>query len=207
MKSAEKVQLRNDFYKEAYRNSVLISTCLVVIVVASIIANIYFFTNKEAPKYFYVDNQGRVVQASPVSEPYVSQDFLLNWATKAASKSFTLNAKDYRDQIQELRAFFTDEGYAQFQNSLDVSKQLEFITANSLMTGAVPLSVPVIVNEGVVNGFYAWKVRFPMRVTYTSGKQTLDKTFALTMVIVRRPTTESYYGIGINQFIFREGNQ
>lgn len=170
----------------------------------SLLGNAYQYLKAPESRYFYVDREGRVIPAAPLNIPYVSQDFILNWASKAVAKSFTLNSRDYREQLTEIKEYFTDAGYEEFTRSLQDSKQLEFILSKALVVGAVPMSVPVIENEAILQGSYAWRVSVPVRVTYSAGKESSDKLFRVVIVIVRRPTHENPYGIGINQYLMKD---
>lgn len=200
----EKVTERNDFYRDSFRSMVSVTAGALAICAVSLVGNIYLYSKEPESRYFYVDREGRVIPAAPLNIPYVSQDFILNWASKAVSKAFTLNSRDYREQLTEIKDYFTDIGYEEFTRTLSESGQLNFILSKALVVGAVPQSVPVIENEAILQGSYAWKIRVPVRVTYSAGKESSDKTFMITIVIVRRPTHENPYGIGINQFLMKD---
>jgi len=48
-------------------------------------------------------------------------------------------------------------------------------------------------------------MQIPMAVSYQSGTELIPQKIVITMLVTRVPTTESAKGIGIAQFIVREG--
>ncbi len=65
----------------------------------------------------------------------------------------------------------------------------------------MPTSAPVLINQGLVQGRYAWKLSMPLLVTYQSSERTVPQNLMVEIVVVRQPETEHPRGLGIAQLI------
>ena len=74
------------------------------------------------------------------------------------------------------------------------------MVASSVATGA-----PVILDQGVINGRYAWKVQMPLLVTYQSSTEQIQQSLIITMVVSRVPTVDMPRGIAIVSFVAATG--
>ena len=97
--------------------------------------------------------------------------------------------------------FFTAEGWDQFINALASSNNLEAVKAKKLVVSAVATSAPVILQKGILNGRYAWRIQMPMLVTYQSASEFSQQHMTVTMLVSRVDTLNSPRGIGIAQFV------
>ena len=75
------------------------------------------------------------------------------------------------------------------------------VKAKKLIVSAVATKAPVILQKGLLNGVYAWRVQMPLLVTYQSANEFSQQNNVVTILISRVPTLNSPRGIGIAQFI------
>ncbi|KTC91031.1 type IVB secretion system apparatus protein IcmL/DotI [Fluoribacter dumoffii] len=195
------VALRNKFYKDSQRKIIL--ALLVALVVNIILAAllVYMITHPPAPKYFATSINGRITPLFPLNEPNQSDPAVLQWANQAAIAAFSYNFVNYRDELQAASGFFTPEGWDQFLNALQQSNNLDAVKAKKLIVSAVATRAPIILQKGVLNGNFSWRVQMPILVTYQSASEFTQQNNVVTMLITRISTLNSPRGIGISQFV------
>jgi len=134
----------------------------------------------------------------------------LQWANQAAIASFTYNFVNFRDELQASSGFFTAEGWDQFLTALQQSNILDAVKAKKLIVSAVATRAPIILQKGILNGVYFWRVQMPILVTYQSASEFTQQNnvvtmlitrVVVTMLITRVSTLNSPRGIGIAQFV------
>lgn len=195
------VTLRNKFYKDSQRKVMLaLSIALILnIILASTL--VYILTHPPEPKYFATSINGRITPLFPLNQPNQSDSAVLQWANQAAIASFTYNFVNYRDELQASSGFFTAEGWDQFLNALQQSNNLDAVKAKKLIVSAVATRAPIILQKGVLNDSYSWRVQMPILVTYQSASEFTQQNNVVTMLIMRVSTLNSPRGIGISQFV------
>jgi intracellular multiplication protein IcmL len=195
------VTLRNNFYRDGQRKMILI---LLVSMLANFLLAamlIYMITHPPAPKYFATSINGRITPLFPLNEPNQSDSAVLQWANQAAIAAFTYNFVNYRTELQASSGFFTSDGWDQFLTALQQSNNLDAVKAKKLIVSAVATRAPIILQKGILNGRYAWRVQMPILVTYQSASEFSQQNNVVTMLITRVSTLNSPRGIGISQFV------
>lgn len=195
------VTLRNQFYKDSQRKVIL---ALLIAILVNLVLGfmiMYIITHPPAPKYFATSINGRITPLFPLNEPNQSDSAVLQWANQAAIAAFTYNFVNYRDELQSSSGFFTAAGWDQFLNALQQSNNLDAVKAKKLIVSAVATRAPIILQKGLLNGSYAWRVQMPILVTYQSASEFTQQNNVVTMLITRVSTLNSPRGIGISQFV------
>jgi len=195
------VTLRNKFYKDSQRK-------VLIALIISVLANffigsllVYLMTHPPQPKYFATSINGRITPLYPLNEPNQSDSAVLQWANQAAIAAFSYNFVNYRSELQASSGFFTPKGWQQFLNALQQSNNLDAVKAKKLIVSAVATRAPIILEKGVLNGRYSWRVQMPILVTYQSASEFTQQNNVVTMLIIRVSTLNSPRGIGISQFV------
>ena len=195
------VALRNEFYKDRQRMVVLALLLSIAINIVQLALLIYMYSNPPAPRYFATSINGRITPLFPLEEPNQSDAAVMQWANQAAIASFSYNFVNYRDELQAASVFFTAEGWSQFLNALQKSNTLDSVRAKKLIVSAVATRAPIILQKGLLNGRYSWRVQMPMLVTYQSASEFAQVNNVVTLLITRISTLNSPRGIGISQII------
>lgn len=195
------VALRNTFYKDSQRKVVLALLIAIVVNVVLVSMLVYMITHPPAPKYFATSINGRITPLFPLNEPNQSDSAVLQWANQAAIAAFTYNFVNYRDELQASSGFFTPEGWDQFLSALQQSNNLDAVKAKKLIVSAVATRAPIILQKGILNGSFSWRVQMPILVTYQSASEFTQQNNVVTMLITRVSTLNSPRGIGISQFV------
>lgn len=203
--AVELVRLRNNFYRDNYRRVVGSLLLMIVIMLLLITVIFYQITHRPEPQYFATSTDGRITPLFPLSEPMIAPNELLQWAERSAVAAYTYNFVNWREALQSVQNNFTPDGWKYFENALKMAMTLETVTAKKLVASAVATGAPVILDQGVINGRYAWKVQMPLLVTYQSSTEQIQQSLVVTMVISRVPTVDMPRGIAIVSFVSATG--
>lgn len=195
------VKNRNDFYRDNYRKVVGMLLFSVLIMVVLVGGLIYIITNPPLPRYFATTIDGRISPLVPLDQPNIAPTALLQWANTAAVSAYTYNFVNYQQALQEAQNYFTPDGWAAFMEALSSSNNLTAVKAKKLVVSAVATGAPVILQQGMLSGVYAWRIQMPMLVTYQSASQFSRQSILVTMLVTRVSTLNSPQGIGIAQFV------
>lgn len=197
----ERVILRNEFYRDKFRLMVTSQPILLAALLLSIAMNFVQSQRTPQQKFFTVDSVGRVIPIRALTEPFITEPFLVNWVSEKVSRAYSMDPQNYRRQAQDLAPDFTDEGYAQYVKSLTDSGTIDLMVKNLLVSSAVAQGAPVVIERGTANGVFFWKLQVPVLVQYRSAVKGTEKRRVVTVTVVRRQTLENPLGIGINQFV------
>jgi intracellular multiplication protein IcmL len=208
----ELVAYRNNFYRDNYRNLMIVCLGMLLIIGLLFFWGFYERTHKPVPQYFATTYDGKLIALTPLNEPNLQDNALLQWATEAAVNSYTFNFVNFRKALQDIRIYFTKNGYLNFLKALKDSNNLDAVQNKKLVVSAVPTGAPVILRKGLykdgsVSGVYGWNVQMPMVLTYQSATEQFKQNIVLNLLITRMSTLESPKGVGIASFVVSEGKQ
>jgi intracellular multiplication protein IcmL len=165
----------------------------------------YARTHKDAPTFFAVMADEKVVRLRALNAPNLTTQALLDWASQAATTVYTLNFNNYQEVIRKARIYFTQAGYDNFKEAINSAGITSSIIKKRLVVSAVVTDTPVVLKEAILDsGYYAWQVQLPMLLTYQSAGDQVQSRILLTLLITRVPSSESVTGIGIASFIVTE---
>lgn len=205
------VQIQTKFYRDNFPRFMFLFLVILLICIVSLSLNIlqliYKPTAQQFATFSSTDGTTRLVEMVPLKEPNLSTQPLLQWATEAATSCYNFDFNRMETQIQNLRPYFTAQGYQHYIEALQAENTLVDVKEKLLIVSAVPLKAPVILREAVATSMdkYAWQVQLPLLVTYQSSSELKKSEITVTMLIVRVDTLESPKGIGIAQFLARKG--
>ena len=198
---AEQVILRNEFYRDNYHRVML--TLLLSVVINVALGGVLSFqlTHPPQPRYFATSINGRITPIVALNRPNQSEASVLQWANQAAIAAFSYNFVNYREELQAASLFFTPEGWRQFLQQLSNSNILDTVKAKKLIISAVAKQTPIILDKGVLNGRYSWRVQIRLLVTLQALGVFQQENYIVTMLITRVSTVDYPRGIGIAQFV------
>jgi len=195
------VTLRNKFYRDGQRKLITLTLISALTNVALVMMLGYIVSHPPEPKYFATSINGRITPLFALNAPNQSDSAVLQWANQAAIAAFSYNFVNYRSELQASSGFFTAEGWTQFLDALQQSNNLEAVKAKKLIVSAVATRAPIILQKGILNGRYAWRIQMPLLVTYQSASEFSQQNSVVTMLVTRVSTLNSPRGIGIDQFV------
>lgn len=196
------VVVRNEFYRDGYRNMLRLAV-LQCFIIAGLLGAMYFVIHVHQPenRYFATTEDGRLIPMVALNEPNLSTPALMSWVAQACTEVMTFGFNDFRRRLQEASRNFTRRGWESFTQALQRSRIIEMVEANQQVVTAAPAGAPILESEGLVNGRYQWIVQLPMIVSYQSGARTKSDNLLVSVVVVRVPRLESPNGVGIEQWI------
>lgn len=201
----ETIQLRNEFYRDNYYRVLLILFIFLIANVILISALFFEIGHKPNPQYFAISNDGKIVELHSLNMAVLTPSNLLQWATATAIDTFSYNFVNYNEAMQNIQNRYTPDGWQNYTDALKRSRMLESVINKKLVVSAVPTATPTILDMGVVNGRYAWRVRLPILVTYQSSTEIMQQPVVVTMTIIRVSIVNNPDGIAVMSFVASEG--
>jgi len=197
----EVVAHRNAFYHDGSHYVMAIVLLLIGINIFLFYVVLDLYTERPAPRYFATNAQGSLLDLVPVSQPYLTNNELLTWVMEAATEAYSMDFVSYKTQLQKKREYFTDEGYTNYLKALQDSNNVSYILKDKMVVTAQPTGTPVIQQEGLLGGQYAWRIEMPMRLLYQNSAMQRSQDVLLQMTVFRRSVLEAPRGVGIGQLI------
>ncbi len=169
-------------------------------------AHVWTAYHPPQPQYFATTADGRIIPLIPISEPYVTHEILLEWASKAVIRAYTLDYVHWREQLNQMRPDFTDAGFLNHRGALESAGTLEAVTQRRLVSAVVTSAPPIIINQGVLADRYVWKLEIPIAIAYEGASKTsAPQRLIAEVLVVRVPTNQLARGIAIHQLITHVG--
>ena len=193
------VRLRNEFYRDGFNTILLALSLIGLAIVLLCTVSVYLFLQKPAPVTFATDNEWRVVPPVPVNQPYLINADLMQWVSDAIPKFFTFDFVGYKDQVDNLKQYFTDSGWKRFTNQINVYANDNTVHNSRMFMSGAAKGAPVIVSDGLLpDGSYGWWVQMPIKVAYNIGGKLSENTFAIKVLVVRVSTLNNLSGVLID---------
>lgn len=161
-------------------------------------------THRPKPNYFATTPDMRMVKMVPLDQPYVSSSGLLDWSVETVTSTMSFDFLSYQKQLESVRDRYTQQAFSQMIGAIQASGILTKVKEDRLATSATPTAAPVILGTGVVDGQRAWKIQFPMVITYQSSNGVAGVQKAMVNMIVMRQNTLQYpKGIAVTQVLIQ----
>lgn len=199
----ELVVLRNEFYRDNYKRALLALLLVVALNVVLVGLTIRVWLHPPQPQYFPTTADGRIINVHALSDPTVSDDFVLQWTVDAVRKAFSLDYVHWRQQLQNASSSFTPSGWRWFLNSLKSTNNLKTLVDLQMVSNAEVTGAPRILQRTVVGGHFVWKISMPLLVTYISKGHTINMPMSVTLLVLRMPVQDYPDKIAINNFLAR----
>jgi intracellular multiplication protein IcmL len=190
----------NQFYRKHYEQILIALMGVMVIMIGVISYLIHQVNHLPLPVFYGIEPQKKQLLLIPTEQPNLLSSTILQFASKAASASYSFAYSNWRAEINRVRPYYTDAGFRDYLAS--VESLINTILQNQLLVYGVVSAPPVIANQGQVPGRgYVWRVQIPFLVTYESANNTTSRHFLVVISIVKVPTNINPQGIGIDQFV------
>lgn len=158
-------------------------------------------TDPTAAQVHPIDNQpvrgGFYNTAIPLDQPHIPLSQLRTWAALAASDVLTFGFNNHKERLSSAAGYFTEPGWASFQDALKRERIIEMVEANQQVLTAAAGGAPVLKSREVKGGVYHWVVEVPLVVTYQAGAQMINRENPITLVIVRADAATHPDGLAI----------
>lgn len=196
------VMQRNDFYRDAYRRVVLALLLVLAVNCGLGAVFVYRALNPPKPAYFPTTPSGVIINIHPLTDPVVTDSFVLQWTANAVRNAFSQDYVHWRKQLQDASTAFTVDGWHYFLNAMKSSNNLKTLVDGNMVSSAELTGAPQITAKMVVDGHYAWKVEMPLLITYTNGTNNkITMPWNVTVIVLREPVANYPDRIAINNFL------
>lgn len=194
------------FYRNSYRKA--LSAAILLSISAAALAGILVMMSWREPqaKYFATTTNGVVTPMYSLTEPVLTSQFILEWASLATRKAFNLDFVHYEQQLDEAKPYFTPDGWEKFQEALKSSKLLDTVTGKKLVMSAIVSGTPVVLNRAIYHGRFTWAIQLPVLVSFSSANEKQKMQFVITMNVQRVPTVDASQGVQISDFEAQNAN-
>jgi intracellular multiplication protein IcmL len=183
----------------------MLTVLILAISLLSLLTLSYFSYALRSDGEFYVAlPNGTDLPLKALSRPNVSNQALLNWATLAATATFTLDFVNLDKNLADLKDYFTKSGYDSFIAALQETNTLTTISDKKLVMSAVAIGPAVISAEAESADVHSWKVEVPITVSYLSVSEEEKRNKIVYLTITQVPTSEASKGIGIERYVALE---
>lgn len=93
------------------------------------------------------------------------------WIVEAVSELLNLNKQNKNEIFRDVRPYFTEAGFTQYQDYLKTDNMLADIDAGKIALGTIVDQTPQALNDGIIGGKYRWLYDVPviMSLTPTQG--------------------------------------
>lgn len=201
------ILLRSDFYRDAYRRSLIALFFALLINILLLVVFVYLTLNPTPPEYFAMTPDGHMINVRPLTDPSVTDDFVLQWSANAVRRAYSLDFLHWQEELQQESNYFTPSGWNYFLQQVKSSNNLNTLQQYNMVSTAQITGSPQIGEKAVVSGHYAWKVTMPILISFTNGLRTIRQPAEVTLLVVRMPVQDYPDRIAINNMIVNEQGQ
>ena len=197
---------RNALSRARYEFVIKVSLAAVILCVVLSVFIVYLATRPVEYRYFTTDARGAIREIVALNKPVQTDEEVLNWATTAVTKAYSMSFSNYSQQLEDLKANFTDAGWRGYDQALQRAGFLDSLLKGQYVTNAVPRKAPVVVAKGTVKNeagveVLGWRLQLPLIVTFTSASNNSSQEINVEVTVVRRPESENPSGLGIAQIL------
>lgn len=204
--SAEGALLRYETFATSHKRMVQVTAVSVVVSALAVMVSLYAVVSQPEPRYFATRAEGGILPLTPISEPILTANEVTNFATKAVTRSLTIDFANYRTSLADSQKYFDQpEGWENFLRALETSSMLKFIIQRRLVSNAVAKGASII-NTGLdERGRYSWTVQVPLTMTYQSASESSTSELLAEIVVSRVPTHVAADAVAITRIVVQSG--
>ena len=137
------VRVSLEWYRDKFQSiSGVINLILVTLVIIQLII-------EPAPTYYAVTPDLRIMELQPLSEPYIRDDGLRDWASQALISTFAINFRNWKQQLGSIRSRYDPSSFESLILSMKNNGILDLIENKRLICSATIQDPPVIHASGI----------------------------------------------------------
>jgi len=129
----------------------------------------------------------------------ITPEVLTEWAKFAAIGAYHFDHQNPQQQLDSVKACFTDAGWKSFQDALQQSNNLQVVTNEKLkVTSQIKNETMISILPVQPN---TWKIQVPLSVKYENESRHLDQQLTADLLVESHANSEGQLKLGITQFI------
>lgn len=188
-------------YRDEYRGLMRWIIILVIMALGQLVVLGFLMLHPNRIKNYVTTTAGQVVPIHALSEPVLTDKYLLMWASILARRAFNYDFVNYGEKLAEIKPYFTDNGWNVFKDALKKSGMVKQLVANHVMMQSIVSGPPVIINKMIMNHRFTWVIQLPLLVSYNSANAKQTRRLIVTMSVQRVPVVSVSQGILVNDFM------
>lgn len=193
------------WHRTQARRALVAAIIALVALIVSISINGALLAFRPGPVYFMSSPDGRLVPLTPLDKPVMSQAAMLDWVSSTVVQTLSVDFLNYRRQLMAVQDNYTGPAYNQLISSLIQSGNLGMIKSQRLSVSATVSQAPVVIAHGDLGKTEAWKIQFPLTVSYeSSGGVGNTQNLLATALVERVPQTQIPRGLAIAQLVLAQ---
>lgn len=200
------VRLRDDFYRDGFFKVVLSLFLIILAIILLLVGSLDLHLTKPSPVKFVVGKEWRVLSTVPVDQPYLNTADLIQWVSTALPAALTYDFLHYTYQLKLSQQYFTINGWKRFSDILNVYANYNTITNTKIFISGTPAGAPFILNQGLLQGKYAWWVQMPIDISSMSYNTSATNLVVFQVLVVRMPTDNNLDGVAIDNILVSKSN-
>jgi len=193
-------QQRNLLYRDQFRRIVSVLLFFLIMGIGLFGAYIFLIYNTPATRYYASTTTGEVIPIESLSEPVVTQDYIVQWSKLVVRSAYTFDFAHSDQQLQAVEPNFTPDGWASFLKAVQDSGFLDVVKQKRLMVSSVINGPPVILDQYIMNGVYTWVVQMPVLILFNSASDHMNRQFYINLTIKRVPDLLNARGVAVTNF-------
>lgn len=195
---------RHETYQTGFKRMAAATTVAVATALVAISAAWWSFSQKPEARYFIAREDGGIIPLVPVSEPYLNDGQVTNFAVEAITKSLTFNFVNWRQDLASSSEYFErPDGWNNFLAAIEGSGMLDFVRNRRMISSVVANGAVIIQSGPDSTGRFSWIVQVPITITYQSSSETSTENRMAEIQVTRLPTWQSSRGVGITRVLVK----
>lgn len=199
------VRLRDDFYRDGF-NKVLVALATILAAIGFLIAIIlYLYFSEPAPLHFSTDREWRILPPVPLDQPYLNTPDLIQWVSETLPAVLTYDFVNYSTELKDKEQYFTPNGWKKYTDLINIYANYNTIQTSKMFVNSFADGAPFIINQGVLEGKYAWWVQMPINVHYITVDKSNGQPLLIRALVVRVSTLNNLSGVAIENILVSRG--
>jgi intracellular multiplication protein IcmL len=206
MDAHEQIAIRDSHIAAQKRFTFITLIGLGVAFVLSLLVNfalIVGFNSYPKTTFLWTQDAKAVCEATPLTEPNISQALLADFAARAAISVHSYDYINWRENLTyAVHNYFTPLGGRYFLDAFARSNILRQVQRNFYVVSSVSDGPPVVQTSGIDHGRMFWKIEVPLTITYRFGADYKAERRVIEMTILRvAPTPANPNGVAVDGFV------
>lgn len=195
---------RHETYQTGFKRMAIAAIVASSAAVTAIGAAWWAFTQKPEPRYFIAREDGGIIPLTPVTQPYLNDGQVTNFAVEAITRSLTFNFVNWRQDLAEASEYFErPNGWNNFLQAIEGSGMLDFVRNRRLISSVVANGAVIVKSGPDATGRFSWIVQVPITITYQSSSEQSTEDRMAEVQISRLPTWQTSRGVGITRVLVK----
>ena len=199
---AQVVRVSLEWYRDKFHSTIkalIISGVINLILVTLVIIQLII---EPAPTYYAVTPDLRIMELQPLSEPYIRDDGLRDWASQTLISTFPINFRNWKQQLGSIRSRYDPSSFESLILSMKNNGILDLIENKRLICSATIQDPPVIHASGIQKGTYMWRIKMSILLFYESSEGIIARQNLDVDLLIQRASLLDYpNGINIKQIV------